>query len=236
MSGSGYFYNYTRTRTWTCSIAGGAASLSDREKQERLCKYTGRASFSSGKGPNYDCPGTSILPLTNIAGTVKARINAMSAAGNTNIAQGAIWGFRVLSPGAPFTTGKAYETPGLSKVMILMTDGDNTTGYQSYSWNMNGSSQPSAYRYRWNGRLPGRSDDDQVAEMNARTLATCTNAKAAGITIYTIGLSSTNQTSIGMLRSCASDSSKAYFPAQSSDLDGVFDEIANQLSVLRLSE
>ena len=72
--------------------------------------------------------------------------------------------------------------------------------------------------------------------MNTRTLTTCTNAKAAGIVIYTIGLSSTVTSSINMLKACASDTTKAYFPAQASDLNSVFTDIANQLALLRLSE
>ena len=131
--------NWTLKRTWTCSVSYAAQGLSDREDQERLCKYTGSASFSSGKGPNYDCPSAAILPLSGTAATVKSRISAMGSSGNTNIAQGTVWGFHTMSPTAPFTEGKAYDTTGLSKVMIVMTDGDNTTGYSSDSSNMNGS-------------------------------------------------------------------------------------------------
>ena len=73
------------------------------------------------------------------------------------------------------------------------------------------------------------------ALMDARTLETCTNAKAAGVIIYTIGLSPPNNTTINMLRNCASGADYAYFPTKASELSSVFEEIAAQLAVLRLA-
>ena len=71
--------------------------------------------------------------------------------------------------------------------------------------------------------------------MDTRTVETCANAKLAGITIYTIGLSPPNTKTITMLTDCATDSTKAFFPTNSADLVSVFKTIADQLSNLRLS-
>ena len=141
-------------------------------------------SFGSGKGPNYDCPNSAILPLTPDKPDVVARIDAMHAEGGTNIHQGVIWGFHMLSPSEPLTEGNAYNS-ATSKVMIVMTDGENT---HASSGNMNGSSWYVAYGYPYNERLgePGDSTSELQEEMDARTEATCTNAKTAGITIFTI--------------------------------------------------
>lgn len=236
---------YTNTRTITCEY-----DFSDREKQERLCKYHGSISTSSGRGPNWDCPTNSLLPLTNVKADVTAAISAMYPQGYTNIHQGAIWGFHMLSPTQPLTDGDDYGT-ATYKVMIIMTDGENTVdGYSSSD--MNRADGYMAYGYpgpptatvgdtEYNGRIfsdtyPTPSNESQVlSAMNTRTVETCNNAKAEGITIYTIGLNAPNQTTIDMLEDCASGPAYSYFPTQSSELITVFEEIASQLSTLRLA-
>ncbi|MCC2099104.1 MAG: VWA domain-containing protein, partial [Hyphomicrobiales bacterium] len=50
---------------------------------------------------NNQCPGT-VLPLTSDVNAVNAAIDGMSAYGQTYIPSGLVWGWRVLSPGAPF--------------------------------------------------------------------------------------------------------------------------------------
>ena len=66
-----------------------------------------------------------ILPLTTERATVVTNIWELPLWGDTYAAPGVIWGLRVLSPEAPYTEGKPYEDPS-EKVMIVMTDGDNT--------------------------------------------------------------------------------------------------------------
>lgn len=235
---------YTNTRTITCVY-----DFSDREKQERLCKYHGSTS-GWGRSPNWDCPTNALLPLTNTKTDIIAGINAMYPQGYTNIHQGTIWGFHMLSPTEPLTEGDEYGT-ATYKVMIIMTDGENTVdGYSS--WDMNRADGYMAYGYpgpptatvgdtEYNGRIystayPTPTSEAQVlASMNTRTVETCTNAKAEGIEIYTIGLNAPNQTTIDMLEACASSAAHSYFPTASSELITVFESIAAQLSKLRLA-
>lgn len=252
-TGSGSSKTYTRVRTCNYTYdptTQSSLAFSGRERQERLCKYTGAqmtSSVSSGFGPNSDCPSSAIQPLTNTPSTLTSAINSMVAAGNTNIQEGTAWGFRVLSPTAPFTEGGAYDT-ATSKVMIIMTDGENTFSTNS---DMNGASLYSPYGYPWDnykggstsrGRMGSTSwsDSQFETEINSRLSTTCTNAKNAGITVYTIGLA-TNQTSDPtgnktLLTNCASSASNAYFPTTATDLQAAFVAIANELSALRLSQ
>ncbi len=215
------------------STCGNTGNLSARERQERLCKYQGSISNYS-YGPNMDCPSTALLPLTNTKQTVLNTINSMVAGGATNIHMGAVWGFRALSPSAPFTEGRPYDQ-ATAKVIILMTDGANTMYANN---NMNGAYYYSAYGFPYNRRIgaPGWSSSQLVTEMNVRTVEACSNAKAAGITVYTIGLDPPNSTTRTMLENCATSNETAYFPAQPSELNSVFTAIANQLSALRLSQ
>ena len=209
------------------------SSFSDRELQERLCKYSG-AVDTSAWGPNMDCPSAEILPLTNIKQEVLDAVDAMVANGGTNIHMGAVWGFRALSPTEPFTEGGNYDE-ATAKVMIIMTDGENTTYSNS---NMNGASYNTAYGYPYNGRLGavGWSSADMRAEMDVRTVESCANAKVQDITVYTIGLNPPNSATRTMLQNCATSYSHAYFPTLPSELDSVFAEIANQLAALRLAQ
>jgi Flp pilus assembly protein TadG len=228
-------YNNTRVRTWTYP-------LSNRELQERLCKYTGvamnAASQAYAHGPNSDCPVNAIQPLTNTKSLITTAITALAPQGGTNIHAGTEWGFRVLSPTEPFTEGAPYSAV-ISKVMIIMTDGENTA-YQA--GNMNNTTYYSSYGFPWNGRMgTATSTDAQLqTEMNARTAATCANAKAAGVTVYTVGLavdqSSDPATNAKMLQDCSNGSGYYFFPASSSELTAVFTKIANQLSALRIAQ
>ncbi|WP_421760794.1 pilus assembly protein TadG-related protein [Devosia sp.] len=230
---------YNNTYTRTCSY-----TFSDRELQERLCKYTGTASSSAG--PNEDCPTNPLTPLTATKATVRTAINAMSSQSYTNVHQGAIWGFHMLSPGEPLTEGLAYDA-ATAKVMIIMTDGENTVnGYNSSNMNKANGYMPYGYpgspSWGYNGRIysttyPEPSSDAEVtAAMDTRAVEACANAKLAGITIYTIGLSPPNTKTEDMLTDCATDSSKAFFPTTSAELVTVFKTIADQLSNLRLSQ
>ena len=249
-AGSGNKQTFTRTRT--CNVSYVAQGLSERELQERLCKYNGATlNFTSGqKGPNVDCPTQAVLPLTNNPATVVNTIKAMVADGGTNIHEGTAWGYRVLSPTQPFSQGGPYDE-ATNKVLIVMTDGENTAYNQpgNKATTLNGSEYHSAYAFPFNQRLGtmASNKDALVAEMNQRTIDTCTNAKARkgsnpGLTIYTIGLAtnkvtqSTEAVVKAMLSSCASDPGKANFPAAPSDLKAVFQKIADELSALRLDQ
>jgi Flp pilus assembly protein TadG len=235
---------FTNTYTRTCSY-----TFSDRELQERLCKYTG--SIDTGEpGPNQDCPFNDITPLTNTKTTILAAIKEMEPQGWTNIHQGAIWGYHMLSSTAPLTEGQGYDTSTV-KVIILMTDGENTVnGFDDSS--MNNADGYMAYGYpgaTYNGRIYStdhptpNSDANITAAMDDRTLETCVQAKkpvAIGepdkIVVYTIGLNAPNQKTIDLLEDCATDDDHAFFPDDPADLTATFKLIADQLSNLRLSK
>ena len=88
---------------------------------------TSLASDGKPKGPGHGCDVQPITPLTNDYASLKAKVNALQANGNTNIMEGVAWGNRVLSPGQPFAEGSAPKT-GLEKIMVVLTDGSNVFG------------------------------------------------------------------------------------------------------------
>ena len=153
--------------------------------------------------------------------------------GGTNIAQGVVWGLHMLTPSSPLEEAAPFDQ-SVSKVMIVMTDGDN---FHAASNNMNGSVFYTAYGYPYNRRLgqPGDSTTLLRSLMNDRLLATCRTAKTMGIKIYTIGLSVPSQSTEDVLKTCSSGDGYWFLPENPSDLNGIFEEIANRLALLRLS-
>jgi Flp pilus assembly protein TadG len=115
------------------------------------------------KYPAVQCSAlTTLMPLTDIFDStgftnLNNKIDAMTAAGNTNVTIGLVWGWHALTAGEPMTEG-SEPAPDKDKVIVLLTDGDNTQN----RWTTSGSS------------------------IDARTALACANAKAANIKIYTV--------------------------------------------------
>jgi Flp pilus assembly protein TadG len=193
-------------------------------------------------GPNRECGMTSLLRLTPTFSTVTSKLNSMTSVGNTNVALGLMWGWHVLSPNAPFADGVAYGTPKVTKVVILLTDGDNTNDEVSNPEN----SIYTGLGYIWQKRLlqagststyltETSQDTDRRDGIDAREALLCANMKAKGIVIYSIGVGvSTHSKSI--LQTCASYSDYYYDVTDASQLDTVFDNIAGAIASLRISK
>jgi Flp pilus assembly protein TadG len=147
---------------------------------------------------------TTMLPLTYDWNALTNKIDAMQPDGNTNVSIGLAWAWHSLTSGEPLTQAAAPSFD-LSKYIILMTDGENTQN-------------------RWTSN---------TASIDARTAATCTAIKAAGIRIYTIRVIDGNST---LLRNCASDPSMYYDVQNASQLTSVFNSIGATLAALHLSQ
>jgi Flp pilus assembly protein TadG len=106
-----------------------------------------------------NCP-VAIQPLISVKahqGTLISKIETMNPTGTTNVTIGLAWGWHALTPNSPMTEGTS-PNPETDKVIILLTDGENTEN-------------------RW---------DTNSNAIDARTRLVCTNVKAAGIKLYTV--------------------------------------------------
>ncbi|HEX8168168.1 MAG TPA: VWA domain-containing protein [Beijerinckiaceae bacterium] len=214
------------------------------EAQTKLCKYQNQSSLttSGGRGPNYSCNAKPLLRLTSDATALHNAVNAMAADGNTNLLEGFMWGWRTLSPNAPFADGKPYKTVDNEKIVILLTDGMNAWSAAS---NHNKSIY-SSFGYYGAGRLTDSgkanptNDAEARAQMDAKTLTACTNAKNQGITVYTVGFSvagaQIDAAGLDLLKKCASSPQMAYVANDSSAIISVFEEIAKSIGGLRLTQ
>jgi Flp pilus assembly protein TadG len=93
------------------------------------------------------------------------KIDEMKGDGTTNVTIGLVWAWHALTSGAPLTQGKAPASD-LDKVIILLTDGDNTEN-------------------RWGASSPA---------IDKRTEGACTNIKNDGIKLYTVRVIAGNAT------------------------------------------
>ncbi|WP_419253754.1 pilus assembly protein TadG-related protein [Caulobacter sp. ErkDOM-YI] len=218
-------------------------------RQGNVQKYdtshlTGSADDDDG-GPNKGCGITDVMRLTNVrsstnANLVKAKLDKMVATGNTNVAMGAMWGWHAVSPNAPFADGQAYGTKNVSKIMVLLTDGDNV---MSESSNPNDSTY-SGYGYVWQKRLKnssnvaldaGSSSTQRRDAMDSRQSKVCANAKAKGVIIYSIGVGVSSH-SRSVLEACATSTDKYYDVTDAAQLTEVFNTIAGSIQNLRISK
>lgn len=199
------------------------------------------SSLGDEKGPNADCPQP-VTPLTASKNTVVSAINSMTAQGNTHIDLGLAWGWRMLSPswrslwGGEMNTNSLpldYNTPLMNKVVVLMTDGDNTITDGLYS----------AYDYPDNGQLGSNACNSYgtcttgINELNTRTSTVCTSMKSRGIIIYTIALGS-NVSTAGrtLLQNCATKPEFYFLSPTTNELQGIFQTIGDSLANLRVSQ
>lgn len=251
-----------------------------------------------------------VLPISNNATVLKARVDSLVVGGNTSIDLGVKWGALLLTPTSrPITAGlisrgavsSAHAARPLDfnaaetiKVLVVMTDGSNTTEYKvkpayrdgnspvwrnssgqtatfkadrtgdkKYYWQSNstwyatpptGATQQtwqqlydrySVQNIAWNFYVrPGLATDfntqyyamlDTVyATKDARLQQICTAAKEAGVVIYGIGFEAPTA-GRDQVRACASSPSH-YYDAAGLQIGTVFQSIASQISMLRLTQ
>ena len=211
---------------------GASNGWSWQRRQGNTAKYNTSASGGTSSGPNKNCATTSLMRLSTNWTALKAKVNSMVATGETHIPIGAAWGWFVLSPNAPFADGVPYTQQDTTKVMVIMTDGENTYSYD----NDNNNSNYDGYGFIWQNRTGTTSNNEttRTAAIDARLTLLCTNAKAAGIVIYTVRVEVTTGTS-ALLQGCASSPDKFYNVQDSSNLTGVFSSIAGSIQNLRIS-
>jgi hypothetical protein len=197
------------------------------------------ADDTSMTGPNASCQ-TPILVQSNKKKKIRDHIHSLAPAGNTNSAEGMMWGWRLLSPEAPFESDIPYNDNEWQKAVVLMTDGFNTVGSRD---GYRGSTI-SAYGYAREQRMGVGIDtaDEMLTEMNRKLLRICTRMKQKGILVYaiTFGLSDSDPDELATkntFRACANESAAPYyFDAPSgSDLEDAFKDIAADLVKLHVS-
>lgn len=211
--------------------------LRNRTKYANAYKRSG--TYNTGWGPNRGCDLQPLIRLTDNYNALRTAVNNMSASGNTNVPLGTMWGWHTLSPNAPFGDGRAYGTARLTKIIIIMTDGENVMSDRS---NPNrGSYSGLGYIYQNRLGITSGSDSQRRTAMDNRfdhptagVEDMCGNMKAQNIEVYTVAVQ-VDGTAQTLLRRCATDDAH-YFPVDSAGGIGeAFDRIAGAIENLRIS-
>jgi Flp pilus assembly protein TadG len=203
-----------------------------------MTRYGMSDSIANPTSPKYPgvlgrCPQTPILDLTKKAdaggtglATVKSTISALvpvndQMVANTYIAGGLEFGWHMLSSGKPFdraTSPADASMQGLTKAIVLMTDGANTQS-------------PAPTAGTWNWSMPSaRNEADAILK------SLCTNVKNDGILIYTVAFSVDDEAARQMLKECASSPSYYYDARDSATLINAFRRIGDSLMRLRVAK
>lgn len=156
------------------------------------------------------CPNAEILPMSSDLSVVTSKIDGLSANGMTAGHLGIAWAWYMVSPQwASFWPEPSAPLPHdpmkILKSVIIMTDGEFNTQYES----SNGSSK-------------------------SQGLALCDNMRAQGILVFTVGLNAPSS-SLDLLRRCASANRYYHNTQNGEELRAAFNDIARELTALRLT-
>lgn len=178
-----------------------------------------------GGGVCADVPNANIVkPLSNDIEGLKAHIDGLEAYGSTSGALGTAWAWYMLSPHwdnvwtgnsepgeySDLTEMNDNDVPKLRKVAVLMTDGVYNT-------------------------FRGWKDQNQQTVSNAAKQM-CTNMKAEGIEIFTVGFAldslpaAERAIAIDTLQSCGTDIEHFYNTLDPNQLVGAFEAIASKVT------
>jgi len=151
-----------------------------------------------------------IMPLSYNWTQLKTLIDGMEPTGNTNQGIGLAWAWMTLGAGAPFNAPAKDPNYTYKDAIILLSDGLNTQN-------------------RWY---------NNASQIDARQKILCDNAKAAGITIYTVHVNTGSPPDpvSAVLQYCASGTDKFFLVTSASQTVSVFNSIGTSLSKLRVAK
>lgn len=220
---------------WLNAHDGGRRPLSWESEDVPISSGTGLSQADPSTHWNFDptayCndepEANVIVPLSDDRTSLSAKIEAFVGYGSTGGALGTAWSWYMLSPSwSEIWTGEAEpgpysdlaevngSAPKLRKIAVLMTDGQYNTfrGWKEYN----------------------------PVEVSNRAKALCTNMKAQGIEIFTVGFdldslpAADKALAMDTLQSCGTDIEHFYNALNAVQLKQSFQDIAMQLSRLYL--
>ena len=192
----------SRTETWQGCVGSRQSPLDVK------------AAFDGDRIPgliNKPC-GSEIQTLTSDMSAVRGAVNGLATNGETYLPSGLLWGWRQLAPSAPLPVSD--PAPAGDRILVLMTDGDNT------------KSKIAGQDGHWGG---------SKGQANKRTDELCRAVKSDEITVFTIAFQVDDGATRNLLQDCASTSSN-YFNAQNAqELIAAFNAIGDSVTGLRIT-
>ena len=199
----------------TMSPTGWAGCVADRDQNydaQNSAPIAGNtATLFPATNPWLGCP-PQLMTLTSDWSALNNLADQMVPLGETNLTIGLVWGWQALTTSGPLNA--PVPDPGTSRVIVFMTDGFNTAN-------------------RWTNTLAGNGT---TADIDARTQLVCQNIKAAGVMVYTIQVDTGGDSPPStLLQNCASNVGNWFYLKAPGQLISTFDQIAKNLSQLRVA-
>ena len=187
-------------------------------------------------GPNRNCTSEPIKPLTTDFATIRNTVDNLTAEGDTQLTEGLIWGQRILSNRAPYTDALPINTEGNEKVLILLSDGINSID----GGNADLRSALNTHGYAGIGEqatlLPPAPVEDDINDfLDDEFAEACEHIKEEGTQLIVIRLELNDPDSLDLLRNCASGAENFFDATDSSQLEGIFTELAERVTSPRLT-
>lgn len=223
-----------RSGPWTggastdgCLVERNGGSAFKDDPPSSIFPVADRATF-----PAYSCPGSQVLPLTDISSStsrnqVLGKIASLTGFGGTAGHLGLAWGWYTVSPrwstawpGA--SSPRPFDPEKTIKTVILMTDGMFNTSYK------NGGESVA-----WPD--PASADSAVSGTSGNQALKICSEMQKNGneIRLYTIGFQTPPEAE-DLLREC-SGSDNFYNADNAAQLANAFRDIAKRLTNIRVS-
>ena len=201
-TGTGNWTGCTQDRPYPANLTDDTPSTNDNTKWGQT-----QAPEHAGWGcSGYVSHNLKVTPLTDNFSALKGQLDSMIPYAWTHIALGVEFGFHVLSDNAPFTAGVSYTDKKTEKIMIVLTDGEQTE--PAFGPGVRNSSQ-------------GESNLEEL----------CKNAKVKGITMMTIAYDLNDSSTRTRLRNCSTDPAKHFFIASdTAAVASAFDNIKNVIT------
>lgn len=164
---SGYYDYVCTDKSYSINKNNWKGCVIDRDQNYDISKSAAISSNDATLYPadNDDCYTETLMPLSTDWTALKSKINDLDASGNTNTTIGMVWGWQMVTQGSTLSLAAAPAN-NLDKVIVFLTDGDNTENRFSTS----------------------------QSSIDARTASLCTDIKASGVIVYTIRVMNGNET------------------------------------------
>lgn len=165
----------------------------------------------------YAC-AKQLMALNDNWSTMNTLVDSFVAAGSTNQPIGLVWAWLSLAGNSPLTAPAKDPNFQYYDVIVLMSDGLNTQD-------------------RWyNFQMPSNSSVDARMYNGGGSSGTCKNVKDDGVVIYAVQVDTGSDGVSTLLQNCASDSTKYFHLTSANQLITTFNQIATELSQLRLAK
>ncbi len=231
------YYLFNNMSNWA-TLHGITNCVTERDGVEA---FTDAAPSISYVGRNYPgsngCPNNQIVPLTSNKTVLHDMSEDLVAAGSTSGSLGILWSWYMLSPEFGYVWPEAsrpaeYKRERLLKAAIIMTDGEfNTVHYDGVIARNTGSGSGS------NNEKINQNAHNGAPYEQARAYCDAMNDDSTGIVVYTVGFGIVEGSdAASVLRYCASTADNYFLAADASDLSDAFEQIARNISSLRLTQ